>query len=714
MSFLYPLFFAGIAVVTVPIILHMIRRHTRKRVTFSSLLFLRTTAPRFKNRKKLEDILLLILRCTILILLAAAFSRPFLRQSEQNNIPDNSGRRVVILVDTSASMRRAGLWEQAISQAQAAMNDIEPADRLCVMSFDKEARPLLGFDLWSQTEPQLRLSSAKQALSTLSPGWGATSTGNALVTAAEAIEDDEINIKTPVTKRQIILISDMQQGSDFDALHNYLWPEGMEVIVKTIRSKEKTNAAMQLLTKSDYMLQANDKGELSIRIINSADASAEHFQLKLASDKSTNPRSAPVDIYVPAGGSIVTTVPAESNNITSGTLTLTGDNGDFDNTLYLAPKLKQQANILYLGNDDVNNPQQMFYYLKRVFQQTNIFKPGIVTRPASNVIPETDISSAQLIIITDAVKPESIELLRRQLQGGNMILLAMKSANISATLAGLAGLENIKADEANVQDYTMLSQIEFEHPLLAVFSEPRFRDFSKIHFWNYRRVYIDDMPDAHILARFDNNDPALFELPVGKGTLLVLTSGWQPSDSQLALSSKFVPLFYSLLEYQSAFDSRQLQYYVGDDIRIPQAIVSQKKELTIRSPDGSQTRLEPEQQIYKQAKMPGIYRIETSDSKSNQLFAVNLPLRESRTAALSLDELEQYGNAFGNSPTASAVVQNKLSKKFSSLTEMENSQKLWRWLFALIFAVLMIETLLAGVATRPAKAVQEKTNETYN
>ena len=78
MSFLYPLFLAGIAAVAAPILLHMIRRHTRNRVTFSSLMFLRTTAPRFRSRSRLEHIALLVLRCIILCLLAFAFARPFL------------------------------------------------------------------------------------------------------------------------------------------------------------------------------------------------------------------------------------------------------------------------------------------------------------------------------------------------------------------------------------------------------------------------------------------------------------------------------------------------------------------------------------------------------------------------------------------------------------------------------------------------------------
>ena len=80
MSLLYPLLLAGIVAVALPILLHMIRRHTRERVTFSSLMFLRTTLPRFRSRSRLEHMPLLILRCLILCLLAFAFARPFLAQ----------------------------------------------------------------------------------------------------------------------------------------------------------------------------------------------------------------------------------------------------------------------------------------------------------------------------------------------------------------------------------------------------------------------------------------------------------------------------------------------------------------------------------------------------------------------------------------------------------------------------------------------------------
>jgi len=157
----------------------------------------------------------------------------------------------------------------------------------------------------------------------------------------------------------------------------------------------------------------------------------------------------------------------------------------------------------------------------------------------------------------------------------------------------------------------MLGRIEFEHPLLGPFSEPRFGDFTQIHFWKYRRINIEDppsqsdiavstirsgataedgsapgrspgldqtrlrraaLPDARVLARFDSGDPAWIEQPVGKGSLLVMTCGWHPSDSQLALSSKFVPLLYSILEYGGVRAGQQSQYFVGDHIPIPHSI----------------------------------------------------------------------------------------------------------------------------------------------
>ena len=96
-----------------PVIFHLIRRSARERIPFSSLLFLRPTPPRATRRRKLEHIALLLLRCLGVLLLATGFARPFLPKSDTSPPPGEEGRQVVVLLETSASMRREGLWTAA-------------------------------------------------------------------------------------------------------------------------------------------------------------------------------------------------------------------------------------------------------------------------------------------------------------------------------------------------------------------------------------------------------------------------------------------------------------------------------------------------------------------------------------------------------------------------------------------------------------------------
>ena len=703
MSFLYPLFLAGITAISLPIILHMIRRHTRKRVTFSSLMFLRTTVPRFKNRSRLENLPLLILRCLILCLLALAFSRPFFLKPLEGE-PNPVGRRIVLLIDTSASMRRTGIWTQAVSEARSILNDLDPTDRMSVISFDQNTSTLIGFEGWSELEPGRRVATVIEEISGLSPTWSSTNLGNALVTAAEVIEDDEINDRGQgYNQGQVVLISDLQQGSNLDALHTYQWPQEVELVVKAIKAQGNTNAAMQLVTNRDYLSGAGSDELPRIRITNSADATVEQFQLSWADDDPARAASKTVDIYIPPGHSIVTDVPGEPNSIPGRKLVLKGDDHNFDNTLYLAPKLDRQINILYIGNDDAEDPEHMLYYLRRAFQPAGTFQPNVVSQRPDNSTSNTDLSATHLVVVGDSIDREHTASLRQIIEAGGTILLAMNSVDAAATIAALTGLENMNCQEAQVDEYAMLGPIDFEHPLLSPFSEPRFGDFTKIHFWKYRRINIENLSTARVLARFDNDDPALFELPVGQGSLLVLTSGWNPSDSQLALSSKFVPLLYSILEYNGVFDGQQSQYFVTDRIRIPQRRTTEPANIQVRKPDNTLIDLEAGQQDFAQTELPGIYTLESPGD--NQLFAVNLAPQEFRTAPLPLDEIEQFGISFQGS--SNVPVQKTLqAKQHSGLVDMENRQKLWRLMLIALLVVLIVETWLAGWLTRPAVLTQ--------
>src|SRR5262245_52290746 len=118
MSFLAPLFLFGALAVAAPIIFHLIRRTSRDKIPFSSLMFLQPTPPRVTRSSRLENLFLLLLRCLVLCLLALGFARPFLQKPVAADDAAGEGRRIAIVVDASASMRRDNLWADAKERAR--------------------------------------------------------------------------------------------------------------------------------------------------------------------------------------------------------------------------------------------------------------------------------------------------------------------------------------------------------------------------------------------------------------------------------------------------------------------------------------------------------------------------------------------------------------------------------------------------------------------
>src|SRR5437870_7368107 len=117
MSFLAPLFLLGGLALALPVLFHLIRRTSREKTVFSSLMFLMPTPPRVTRRSRLENIFLLILRSLVLCLLAVGFARPLIQKPLPPDPKAGAAKRILILLDISASMRRGSLWPEARAKA---------------------------------------------------------------------------------------------------------------------------------------------------------------------------------------------------------------------------------------------------------------------------------------------------------------------------------------------------------------------------------------------------------------------------------------------------------------------------------------------------------------------------------------------------------------------------------------------------------------------
>jgi hypothetical protein len=280
---------------------------------------------------------------------------------------------------------------------------------------------------------------------------------------------------------------------------------------------------------------------------------------------------------------------------------------------------------------------------------------------------------------------------------GKTLLFAPTSVAAAPILSKLLRTE-IVMQESRPEQYAMLGEIAFRHPLFAPFADARFNDFTKIHFWRYRRMDTAGLAGAHILARLDNGDPAIFEIPAGKGRIIVFTSCWHPADSQLGLSSKFIPLLYSLLELSGAPTAPPPQYFVGETVPLPADRAVQNSSRSVRLPVGSQVPLKAGDTNFAETLVPGIYSVTSGASATR--FAVNLEPAESRTAPMPADQLERLGVP---GPRSASVATTEAERKHRLRNnDLESRQKLWRWFILAALVVLGMETWLAGRTARRA------------
>jgi hypothetical protein len=704
MSFLTPLFLLGGLAIALPIIFHLVRRSSREKMEFSSLMFLKPTPPRMTRRNRLEHILLLLLRCLAICLLAFGFARPFLQKPMAAAPQTAAASRLVLVVDTSASMRREGLWPAALAKAEAVLKSASPADQVAILTFDDRVRSLLSFEQWAAAGISERTAQALQRLSATRPTWHGTHLGNALIAAAELLEDAESAKRDglPVGPKRIVLLSDAQEGSRLDGLQGYEWPRGVQAVIEPLKARRPTNAGLQWVMDADDSAPAASDVVARLRVSNSSDAQSEQFQILWDGV----PQAATLDAYVPPGQSRIVPAPKLPTNAVADRIRLNGDDEAFDNVVYLTQPAAEEINVLFLGDEPDHDPAGSLYYLKRAFQDTRRQTVRISSLKGAEPRSAASFGTNRLLIVASPLPDNRMAEVRQFARDGGTVLCVLNDTILARTLGQLAGVPEVTASEAVVANYAMLGQLQFEHPLLAPFSDPRFSDFTKIRFWKHRKLPLEPLPDARVIARFDDHDPAIVEIPAGRGRLIVFTFSWRPVDSQFALSSKFVPLLYSILEQAGGLKAQLAQYRVGDPVELS-AIVSKSNgaNVTVRKPDGSSVTLPAGETRFTQTDEPGLYEVLAPPASVR--FAVNLDSAESRTAPLAVDELERLGLPM--QPHEIALSKQVELRQGMHNTELESRQKLWRWLIVAALVILMVETLLAGWITRRTAARAEAT-----
>lgn len=702
MGLLAPLYALAALAIAAPILFHLIRRQPRGQSEFSSLMFLQASPPTLTRRSRLDNLLLLLLRGLALLLIAIAFARPFLRSVELAEAQEVS-REIVLLVDTSGSMQREDVWKEAISTARKYVQGLGKTDQVALASFDTNVDIKVPLPDVSSTDvtPQAAQSAALAELDKLVPGYQSTKLAQCLIKAVELLQGRAGNQATVDDRiREIVLVSDLHENCGIESLQGFAWPENIRLDVRRVSSQSPGNAHANILQASGSS-EAGEKeqqsGEaLRVRVENNKSSEQMEFDLRwLGADGLPGPNVA--HIQVPPGQVRVVPIPLAAAG--QQRLELVGDKASHDNVIDVPHTAARVEHVAFVGQTRNKQEEDLFFFLSQIPLSTPVRSVTFERAEISQLNTAGADESLAGLVIEWPIDEKVTGVIGECLKVGKPVIIVLsrpvladgpEQASATDNLSKLLGLDGkIELNEAELAGHAMWTDIDFRHPLFQPLADAKFNDFGKVRFWAHRDLRLPDdvrdtASDLRVIARFDDRSPAVLHRRVDRGDLWVLTAGWQATGSQLALSTKFVPLMFGMLDPQGRSMQLDAIYEVGETIPVNEGVKAKLTNL-----DESPLNRNDSGKLV--VAKPGLYWL-TEDDKRRQI-AVTLPSSESQLDPIDLDRFEQYGVVTGKSNSAR---ERRDAARLSQVNELENRQKLWRWLLVGALAVLLFETIVAA------------------
>jgi hypothetical protein len=669
MSFLSPWFLLGAAAIAGPIIFHLIRRATRNRVQFSSTQFLSASPPRLQKKSKLQHPWLLLLRCLIIALLAFGFSRPFLKRDVPLLKEITQEHHTVLVLDESASMRRAGQWEAAKTQLINWVEETGQDHRLSIIGVSDQVSYILSNELWGKTPSQERMPLLRSVLEDREPGWGATYLDSGIDTGLDELEQLAENTRTNA-KKTIRIFSDLTSGSRLSGLAGRDWPDNCVVEFEPTVGGETRNAGLQWLGWSKI-----GEGPRNARLSLITTGENQSITLKAIDAVTGQMIGKPQTVYSQVGDKRLFLMEIPDTQINPFTIQIEGDSEPFDNTLYVAPKNKRESVLPFIGSQTSNDPRAARFYMERAVSGWKDPKISITTAEVS-----WEKSSNTLLLIGETPNNNEAAAIQTFLSNGGTALLLLTNPSqiqIIESITGEAGWQSPKLN----RNYGLFGTIDFEHPVFKIFADPRYNNFTNIRFWNANTMLAPANTEARILAKFDEGPAAVVEWKVGEGSLIAWGGDWTPQASQWVLSSKFVPWFQELIEQSLGGPTLPTMAFVNESSTLVGDSEVTWSSLGSGSIDANSL------------KSPGLYQI--SSEENPHWVALNIPHEESRIEALPFDTWEKLGVPLEASQTLISDEVSEQQAAAKNAIELEGEQKLWRWLLIGTALFLAIESLLS-------------------
>ncbi|MSR07781.1 MAG: VWA domain-containing protein [Gemmatimonadetes bacterium] len=690
MGLLAPFFIAaGLIALAVPIVVHLIHRERSETVAFPSLMFLRKIPYRSVRRQKIRHWLLFVLRCLALLLLAAAFARPFLSSASQAAAAFSGGRELVVLLDRSYSMGYGDHWRRALAAARTAVDGVKTGDRATVILFAGDAR--------AANRTTGERAALRAAVDTAQPGSGVTRYAPALKLARQFLEE------SPLPRREALIISDFQRAG-WAAEEVSRLPSGTEVTTVSVADPAPANVSVAGVSFQRDIQAGRERVVVSARLTNHGAVALKRLPVKLELG-GRDLQTVTSDIAANGAAGVTFTAFNLPDGVSRGTVRAGPDNLLADNAFHFVLSPERTLSVLLL--EPVGGSADLSLYVRRALAVGDR-PPFRVESRRVNQLTQADLAGRSVVVSLDAGVPagDAGRALTEFVTGGGGLLVAMGERSgpaafgpeAAALLPGRSGGIIERATTSGGR----LTGIDVSHPVFEPFSAPRSGDFSSARFFRYRRVTLDTVnAKGAMLARFDDGAPALLERRVGRGTVLLWTSTLDNFWSDLPLQPVYLPFIHQLAKRGGGYTEAKAWFSVGQvaDLTDPRtaasgnAGASERENLVAQTPSGGRVVVPPGTSRAIALNEQGFYEVRRPGEGAGtaRVVAANLDLSETDFTPLDPQEF-----AAAVRPQARGLAGRGGEPEPVTAAEREQRQALWWYLLVGAFALLTAETILSN------------------
>jgi hypothetical protein len=661
-----PWFLAGLAGLTLPLYLHLLKRQKNPPKPVPSLMFWESRTQASTRHRRLHYLLLLSLRLLVLFLLILAFANPFINR---NAAALASNRLVLLAIDNSFSMRAGTRLADAKDAAMNVLSGKGPA-RAQVAAFGSQLRLM--------TQPIEDQGALRAAVQAIQPGDSHGTFGE-LSRAVRAMAEA---VHTPI---ELHVFSDMQRGDLAATFSDMALPSNVTLVTHAVVTKAQPNWTVESVDAPGQVWGKDVKPIHVQAVVAGFGTPAAQRTVSLVVNGKT---AATKPVTVPANGRATVDFPALEAPYGFSRCEIKIDAADgfpADDLRRFAIERSDPQKALLIHN--YGDTRSQFYVgaaLSAAAQSAFILE-SIAVNEAADRKP----SNYAFIILSDVNSlPQLLEnsLTDYVRSGGSLLIAAGTSAGARSQIP-IFGAHIIETRDYNrIRDgFMAVGSSDSSYPAVA-----KAEGWPGVKFFYALDVDPGVGPDAaRVIVRLGDQTPLLLEKRIGEGRVVLLTSGLDNITNDFPLHPAFVPFIEQTARYLAGSERQGGARTVDAYLELRNA-KEQAQGVEVTDPEGNRplTLGEAASAQSFQLTEAGYYQLRLANGRQD-LVGVNPDPKESNLDVIPGDVLALWqGKGGGSSQEASRLAPGAATQKIP--------QTLWWYVMLLVLASAVAESALAS------------------